>query len=162
MSALTTLAELIESEASTRGTYTSAEVAEAILKGNPQLVREWLDESTATLLTKFVTDHLRHTRHHLQRRKKAEEEGWASVFDQSFVVNDEHVRMRLGDMRAADHLYVASQYEREANTARQKEHLHRLIAKKVGKKRTEEVFNEEQLISLFGSYGSDPTQEKAA
>lgn len=161
MTAFGDLAEIISTEAGSRDSYTVNELASLIDKDHSALVDEWLREARFTLLTQYVGDHLRHIRHELQRRKKAREEGW-SVFDQDFTVSEDNMRKSLGDMTGKDHLFVANTYARDAAQARMKEDLHRLIAKKVGKKKTRNVFTEEQMLSLFGNYAPDPSEEKAA
>lgn len=147
MSAYTELVDQILSEAKVRDKYTATEVASYISDSDPDLVLRWLKENEFTLLTQFVSDMLRRARGRLtvERRRT----GW-SMYDQSFVVNDDLQRMALGDMTATEHRYVASNYAREAAQSKHHEGLHLLIAKRVGKRPTREVFSEEQLESLFG------------
>ena len=132
-----------------RDSYTTTDIAEEITKKNSDLVGRWLEENTFVLLTSFISDRLRHERGN--RRTIAEREAVVSrMYERSFVITLDSRRRNLGAMTKEDHLFVADRYADDIQRFRFHEDIHRLIAKKLNGKRTDEVFTEEQLESLFG------------
>lgn len=74
-----------------------------------------------------------------------------SPFSTEYVVNDELLRRRVGDMTGADHLFVAQGYADSKQTAALLESFHRAVGKKVGKKQTRDVFTEQQYLDMYQS-----------
>ena len=149
MSALGEMTVLISQLKDGRDSYTTTDIAEEISKQNPDLVTRWLEENTFVLLTSFISDRLRHERG--KHRSLAQREAADSpMYERSFVITLDSRRRNLGAMTKEDHQFVADRYADDARRFRFHEDIHRLIAKKLNGKRTDEVFTEEQLESLFG------------
>lgn len=70
------------------------------------------------------------------------------VFEKYLVINDDALRRPIGEMTGRDHAFVARNY---ANTGKQALLLaafHGALEKKVGERRTSEVFTEEQYLAM--------------
>jgi hypothetical protein len=74
------------------------------------------------------------------------------MFKSDFVIDDDGTRRYVPEMTGADHLFVAvHQYDREASHQKMLAAFHRAVAKRVGKKRTADVLNEEQYEAMYQS-----------
>src|SRR3954468_10136646 len=71
-----------------------------------------------------------------------------SVFAQRFVIDHDNMWRPLGEMTGKDHLFVAEQYTKTGRRALMEAAFHRAIAKRVGDKRTDEVFSADELTEL--------------
>lgn len=145
--------------------YVLAVVADRVVKvlaaEDPDLLDGWLRLNAANFVTQFLGDQDRAARN----RRNAESPRRAfssaakefaagdatglgrirSLFDERFVVNQDNVRRRLGDMTAADHLFVAGEHTRRANTAKLEAAFHRAIAKRIPEgQTTKDVLDEEE------------------
>lgn len=58
---------------------------------------------------------------------------------------------RAGEMTGADHLFVSERYNESAKTFKMRAALHAAIARKVGDRRTDEVYTETEYAALVGS-----------
>lgn len=67
----------------------------------------------------------------------------------AYVVDDENTRRTMAEMTGKDHTYVASRYEATGKEALMMAAFHRVIAKKVGGRKTSEVLSEEQIQALW-------------
>lgn len=79
-----------------------------------------------------------------------------SIFEVRYVVDGENTRRRMADMTGPDHLFVANNYESTAKQAKLKSAFHRAIAKKVGGRRTSDVFTAEQVQAMYRSIADGP------
>jgi len=70
------------------------------------------------------------------------------VFSQRFVIDHDNMWRRLGEMTGKDHLFVADQYTKTGRRALMEAAFHRAIAKRVGDRRTDEVFGPDELTEL--------------
>jgi len=66
-------------------------------------------------------------------------------------VDDANTQRTIGDMTGADHLYVADSYRGDKQRAAMLEAFHRAVAKKAGRRKTSEVFSEDQFLALYES-----------
>lgn len=85
------------------------------------------------------------------RFREAVEAGEIDTWQISYVIDDSDTRRRLGDMTGADHRFVAAQYTTESNRQKLFAAFHVAVAKKVGARRTADVFTEEQYLALQAS-----------
>lgn len=65
-----------------------------------------------------------------------------------FVVNEDHQRLQLRDMRRQDLLYVADSYERESKVQALEGAFFRALAKKVGNGTVADYYTEEQIVAM--------------
>lgn len=70
----------------------------------------------------------------------------------AYIVDEQNTRRRMGDMTGADHRFVASQYEVTGKEALMMAAFHKALAKKIGSRKTSEVYTEEQIAALWGRY----------
>lgn len=66
----------------------------------------------------------------------------------TFRVDDDDTQKQLRAMTAADHLFVAASYDVDAKRSSMLAAFHRAVAKKVGRRTTEEVFTPEKFLAL--------------
>lgn len=135
-----------------------------------QKTRAYLEETDTALLEEFkdllLDEHLhncygailRSRRARGRARAKSEAFGEAiargdfSPFDEPYPVDAESGIWRpVRYMTGTDHQFVATNYERSANTDLLLAAFHRAVAKKVGKRETGEVMTEEQYVRLYQS-----------
>lgn len=146
-----TLAALVDDIAAAQESFKTGDVTMVLLEEHGDIVARWLEECRTLLVTDFVRDHLRKTRH-LHHDKQSNDSG-GSIFAMAYPVSGDNVWKPLGLMNKDDHLFVANVARRDAAAFKLKEELHRLIAKKLGKSKvTQDVFTEEQMESLFGQF----------
>jgi hypothetical protein len=159
VSATDQLVQIAKEKAMDRGFHISDLVAE-LQAEEPGLVKEWLDEAQSALLTAFLSDVFRWSRHAATTRQNHASRV-ESMFAQSFVLAD-NIRKPLGKMIGSDHVFVADQYSKDKRSAAFHESLHRQIAKRVGKRMTEEVFTEDEIRNLFsGGTGGSAAKDVA-
>lgn len=70
-------------------------------------------------------------------------------FDAHFVVNEKNVRRRVADMTGSDHDFVASKYDTTGNKAKMLASFHKAVARKVGDRKTSEVFSEDEYEEML-------------
>lgn len=84
------------------------------------------------------------------------------MFRMSHEVDDKRTQKRVFDMTGPEHLFVAEHtYQREANRQHMLAAFHRAVAKKIGKRRTEDVLTEEQYEAMYQSIVRSPGNEAA-
>lgn len=110
-------------------------------------VNDWLLANRDSIGPGLVADVLR-----VLRQRKAKLESKHSIFDDRYVVDEENTWKRMGDMVGSDHGYVADGYDLRAIANVKHRELHRILQRKVGDRRTSEVFTEEQLQSMVDYY----------
>jgi hypothetical protein len=71
--------------------------------------------------------------------------------DAQYVVNDENLRLKLGDMRGSHHQYVVDGYATTIQCLAMEKAFHKALAKTVGDKLTREVYTSEQLLAMHQS-----------
>ncbi|HEY8977706.1 MAG TPA: hypothetical protein VIN75_26060 [Burkholderiaceae bacterium] len=145
------------------------DLVEKLLATDPDLLHGWCEARYEPILADFI-------HHKVKARRSASREASAraafaeaagafvasgdalalreavrSPFDAEYVVNGDLLRRKVRDMVGADHLFVASEYAESKQTAALLESFHRAVAKKVGGKRTSEVFTEETYLAMYRS-----------
>lgn len=137
---------------------------EHLVESDPELLSAWLDGNARALLYDHLRRRLQSKRATAHRRMRSKqfadaaarfEDGDAepiSVFATTFVVNDDLLRRPLGEMTGADHRYVASTYRASEKRSAMFAAAHEAVAKKVGAKRTSDVFSPEQYLAMFSSF----------
>jgi hypothetical protein len=91
---------------------------------------------------------------HLQRGEAAAEDGDyepLSHFAVVYAIDDENTRRPVGEMTGADHRFVAGRYKASAASDLMLAAFHEKVAKKVGSRRTADVFSEEQYDAMLRS-----------
>jgi hypothetical protein len=73
-------------------------------------------------------------------------------FAQVYKVNKNNLFRSVADMTGADHRFVADQYEATGKRALMLTSFHRAVAKKVGTRRTGDVFEMAEYDRLLGSF----------
>lgn len=68
-----------------------------------------------------------------------------------YVVDQKHTRKTVGEMTGRDHRFVAENYEATAKRSALLAAFHRAVAKKVGDRKTSEVFTQEEYARMFNS-----------
>lgn len=118
----------------------AADLVTELRETNPDLLTNWLDINAAQFVTQVLGDQERSRRGRLlsdaprsvfkiaANRFRAGDE---SAFAQYFVVSDDKLRRRLGDMTRADHLFVAEWHIKRSNAALFEAAFHRAIAKRI-------------------------------
>ena len=137
------------------------EIVDRLLGGDPELLSGWLLAKAPTI----VCDYLRQIDHTSRGRVRITAPGKAFadaaarfeagqsdamvVFEARYVVNEDGARRRVADMTGPDHVFVAREYAESARTQKFLESVHRAVAKKVGDRKTSEVYTPEQYVALF-------------
>lgn len=73
-------------------------------------------------------------------------------FDATHVVAAGSVRRKAGDMTAADHIFVANTYTRDGNDLLMMAAFHKAVAKRVGDKKTSDVFTEDTYAAMLRGF----------
>jgi len=152
------MAAKIDAAIPVKGILTARQVAEKLHEeleaDDPALLYGWLRANAVQFLSNIIGERLRSERSRYRnagRRKfgqAAEAGDLSSYFDQRYVVNDGNEWKKLADMTGPDHRFVASQYVRSSKTDALLAKFHEAVARKVGNRRTEEVYSAEQLYKL--------------
>lgn len=136
----------------------------------PELIEAWLHENAR----RFIADEIRNSERsrrgqiaaaarnekpslfaHAARRFQAGDPTALQAgtalrsFDAHFVVNEKNVRRRVADMTGSDHDFVASKYDVTGNKARMLASFHKAVARKVGDRKTSEVFSEDEYEEML-------------
>lgn len=165
-------------EATNSGDFVAPVVAEKLharlLETDPDLLTGWLHASAVHLLTRAIGDRDRRertaarTRGGARRFKEASDASEAGDDDAMsmfatvrYVVDDGETRRALGDMTGTDHLFVADGYEQSAAKARMLAAFHKAVAKRVGKRKTSDVFSEAEYRKLYDSLTGRSPESKA-
>jgi hypothetical protein len=177
-------------EGATQGSdWVPAIVAAKILaSADADLVSGWLHSMAADLLTSVITKRERSTRSVARARagsrafaearaaseaetRVASETGEPATtpgapialgsFAVTYAVDDKNTRRRVADMRGKDHLFVAADYEKDAKPLLLLAAFHQAVAKKVGRKRTCDVFSEAAYDRLYRSVTRAPEEAVA-
>lgn len=149
----------------------AAKLAESV---EPALLDGWLREMAVALLTSVISRRERSTR--AAARTRAGSRAFAaaapalesgdpetlSSFAVTYAIDDDNTRRRVADMTGPDHLFVAADYEKDAKPLLMLAAFHKAVAKKVGSKRTSDVFSEAKYDQLFRSITGKPATAEAA
>jgi hypothetical protein len=157
------------------GDVVAAVVAEKLharlVESDPDLLDGWLRASAVQFLTEAIGARDRSARTVSRRRSEARrfasaaesgDEAELSTFAVRLVIDEDNTRRPIGHMTGSDHLFVADGYARSAKTSLMLEAFHRAVAKKVGKKRTADVFSESQYDQMYRSIVRPEPEAKAS
>lgn len=134
-------------------------------KKHPQELVDWQQARSVYFATREIGDWCRNDRARTtrqassrafadvaQRFEDGDDEGeLAAAFRARYVIDDDDTRRHLGDMTGTDHLYVAQDYEASGQRDLMLAAFHRQVAKKLGNRRTAEVFTEAAYTELLDS-----------
>lgn len=141
---------------------TAVEVVRTLREQDPELLAAWLDYRAEAIVTNYL-NRLDVADRALSRRGAAarqfaemtagiseggEVPSALATFDARYQVAGGR-RRRLGDMTGPDHDYVADGHRTHQRRAAFLESVHRQVALRLGPKRTEEVFTEDEYRALF-------------
>lgn len=125
---------------------------------DPALLDAWLHEHAAAFATDVLVRWERHARAASRRHASAREFAdngsdaeWIGSFSITYCISGDNARLQVAEMTGLHHRYVASEYEASAKTGRMLAAFHRAVAKKVGARRTVEVFSEATYDALYRS-----------
>jgi len=155
------------------GTWTSRGVArdvvEQLRSTDPEFLHEWLDRRAENCVWQTVNDITRSQRAHARQTRGRREiadaiaaheagdgQAMRSWLDTAYVVNPQRERKNLGDMRRPDLLYVASGYRQTARRAQMHAAFFEALANKVGDKTVREVYDDQQIDTMYHSLGLEP------
>lgn len=148
----------------------AAELVTQLRKTDPQLLRGWLDSNAAQFVTQVLGDQARSQRGRqiseaprsafktaADRFSEGDEDA-LKQFDLHFVVSDDMLRRRLGDMTKADHLFVAGEHIKRSNAALFESAFHKAIARRIpAGKTTQDVLTEDEYLRLRSSIRAPKT-----
>jgi len=139
-------------------TLDSAEIARCIIDRHPKLVDEWVRATVHTRLTAWVSEQersQRHQRHRSHTFTEAAEEfertGDGEVFLATFAKRAPFVNKQQGELRRADIEIIIGGYTEQRDSAGLQALVWQKVKKKIGLKRVDEVYTEEQFEALFGT-----------
>lgn len=145
------------------------DLVEKLRANDPDLLSGWCEAKYEVILTDFIHHKVKNRRS--KSREASARSAFAeaagrfaddgdvvamrdavrSPFDVEYVVNGENLRRKVRDMTGQDHRFVADEYAETKQTALLLESFHRAVAKKVGRRRTSEVFTEETYLAMYRS-----------
>jgi hypothetical protein len=156
----------IDAGRSGNGSYNAAtlaqEIAEKLLKEDRELLYGWLQAHAVSTIRAAITATDKATRSYARHNhqasvfadavrdaEKGDDQPLRLGFLQAvYVINDQYDRKALKDMVAADLRFAAGSYEQRAESALLEAAFLRAIARKVGKGRVADIFNNVQLDEL--------------
>jgi hypothetical protein len=158
--------ELIRSAIPDGSGWMPAVVAEDLVaelrQNDPELLHLWLEDSAA----RFIQHHLVRILAALRAKSKSEVGARAfgaaaarfangdadalTMFELSYCVED-GTQVTIADMTGRDHLFIAGRFAMEAKQYALLEHFHKAVAKKVGERKTSDVFTAEKYEQLYRS-----------
>jgi hypothetical protein len=138
----------------------AARLVDQMAAEHPAALDEWMRahavQHAAAELTALLRSERATTRRHATTRAFSEavasgDPEALSVFREVHVIDNKATRRSVGDMTGADHRYVAGQYAHTGRRALTLEAFHLAVAKKVGTRRTAEVFSEATYVDMLRS-----------
>lgn len=142
----------------------SASIAACILERYPELVDEWLRSTALTRLTAWISDQERRQRQHhtshvfTEAAAQFERDGDDGVFLATFAKRAPFIDKMQGELRRDDIRVVINGYTETMLSAELLIRVWKKIYRKVGLRRVDEVFTEEEFDALFGF--DDPKKEQ--
>lgn len=142
----------------------AAKMHAALLETDPDLLNGWLHAMAVDVLRMAVGSRSRAQRTVARRRAasrifgaaaaEAEETGntipLLGLFAVVHVIDADNTRKLAADMTGPEHLFVAENtYQQSANQALMLAAFHRAVAKKVGERKTSDVFSAQQYELLY-------------
>lgn len=142
----------------------SVELVSELRETDPSLLAGWLDANAEQFVTQVLGDQDRSRRarrasdaprsafSEAAKRHAAGDAEAMGAFDLRFIVSEDNLRRRLGEMTKADHLFVAGEHVKRSNAALFEAAFHRAVAKRIpAGKTTQDVLTEDQYLRLRSS-----------
>lgn len=144
----------------------AAKLHAQLLESDHDLLDGWLSEHAVPILSDYIGQRERSIRARSRLRAKprqfaaaasdADQSGDYSdlpgMFAATYPVDADDLRKRVADMTGADHKYVAETvYQPLAEKNKLLAAFHRAVAKKVGNRKTAEVYSEAEYEQMFRS-----------
>lgn len=128
---------------------------------HPEVLRSWLAQMEQSFLARAVAARQRSQRAQAQKRvlrtAVVPRHGESpSEFQVRCSVGPEYRWVRVGDMTAGDHRFTARRYTETGQRMLLLGAFHREIAKRLGDRRTSEMFTEEEYAKLRSSITGQP------
>lgn len=158
--------EVIRSSIPDGSGWVPAVVAEQIVAelraSDPELLHLWLEDSAARFIQQHIVRILASNRARSKATAGARAFGAAAVrfaagdidamqmFDLTYAIED-GTQKRIADMTGRDHLFIAEKFALEAKQYALLEQFHKAVAKKVGARKTSDVFTAEKYEQLYKS-----------
>ena len=127
------------------------EFVDEMAREHPEELMSWLSGRAVQFCTVMLSRRLRQERLQWDRRSGARGFAESAKSDDvspflvvTYEIDAEHTRRPLGQMTAADHMFVAARYRESGNRALMLAAFHEAVARKVGSKTTAEALTEEQ------------------
>lgn len=152
----------------------AAELAEKLKANDPELLAGWLwTRAQAELSETFArrSNSLRQYARAMGPRRafadavdefeRTGDPRLLRTFQTEHVVNSNNLRRKVADMTGSDHQFVADSYGATAKNASMLAAFHRAVAKKVGDRRTADVFTQEQYDNMLRSLMRGPERRAA-
>ena len=148
------LSKLIDAEL-TDGVVPSeaaARIVATMEQAHAEELRAWMAAQATRLIAREIADIMRSNRHRVMARRGAirfraaieSADDVTGLYDTWHTVNEENARRRLADMTGADHAFAADAYRASASASLMREAFHRVLARRVGDRRTADVLPEEE------------------
>jgi hypothetical protein len=158
--------ELIRASIPEGSGWMPAVVAEDIVaelrQADPELLHLWLEDGAA----RFIQHHLVRILAALRAKAKSEvgartfgsaaarftngDKDALTMFELSYCIED-GTQVTIADMTGKDHLFIAGRFAMEQKQYALLEHFHKAVAKKVGARKTSDVFTAEKYEQLYRS-----------
>jgi len=148
----------------------SADLVAELRRTDPRLLAGWLDANAEQFVTQVLGDQARSRRgkqssdaprsafKDAAERFEGGDKEALSPFDLHFVVGEDRLRRRLGDMTKADHLFVAGEHVKRSNAALFESAFHKAVAKRIpAGKTTSDVMTEDEYVRLRSSIRTPKT-----
>lgn len=158
-----------------QGDWSSSIVADKAVayldEKHPGILSDWLLEHSRAFLARYIGDGTRYERHRRQalaartafaQSAEAYLAGQESAFDAYLVINDEGIQRRIGDMTGLDWVYVADEYAYTQRISGLMQQFARALARKVGKRRTQDVLTPQQYDGMFRRIVGTTGEEESA
>lgn len=139
----------------------AAEIVAGLRIEAPDVLSKWLDANAEQFVTNFLgtQDRIRRGRQAHAAPAKAFNEAAdryaqgdqdaLSPYDDYFVINEDNLRRRVGDMFSGDHMYVASKHIERSNSALFEAAFHKAVAKRIPPgKTTADVMTDDEYLRL--------------
>lgn len=155
---MSTIPQLIDEHLADLDEYVpQIEAQKFVASVDHDLLLDWMTDHATAFVARIMASKRTALRTRARRQSPAREfaehaeAGTLSLWQVTFRVDDEDTQRRLGAMTGRDHRFVAAGYKVEGNRALMLAAFHDAVAKKVGNRRTDEVFTEEKFLRLLES-----------
>jgi hypothetical protein len=159
---ITVVHQMMESAIEAAGDHFAVPVVamklvEQLRRENMGLLIAYLNARAALYFTLDMSRHLRGQRQsaRVQARRHRFHEDPAAFYHSKFAIDEHGNRKELCDMTGVDHRFVASEYRRDANKDLLEASFHEALARKLGDKRTSDVYTAEQVAEMYSTFAEE-------